>query len=516
MNKGITESRKQSQNGAVPDIVHLKKLEKGKQGITGLAQVDGVVVVYKISQYMNYLTHHEYTVLEGLNQLLPCCPHFCKVYSNNELPIHPNFREENQDPFEHSERPVMLNVLFMEYIPQSISLLHLIEQPTVSMNQIISIMKQTLLAVVLSQRKKQFVHYDLHSMNILVRGTSLTAVSLYIVDEDNVFCVPTYGHSPVIIDHGFSSSADMNGHPSYISLAYTDAGYLSPAFDPVADAKILLISMADDLKQERPDDPLTRVFRNIVKNVFRSLSIDWNSGWDKTDEMPIIDQLFEYIENVNEPCKLFEKYPHFCMDILQSLIILPLQPRLEGTLRELRKSYRVLVQEFVKIETELANLFYSLYIFRKIIDIARDLYELYSNPSTAAEAVTQFRRRVITEVAKVAQFCTLKSVDFEKLLCALYVFREQLEFQLFHRLRALMKSKFKAYSEMHVQRLEHMYMLFDVNFPEPYHFSENCEVTVYNSLTNEQTHYTVSLEDAEKLNELPSFRWGSYLKTKLL
>ena len=49
-------------------LKHIKKLEQGKQGITGLVEVQdsGEIIVYKISQYMNYLPDHEYNILKGL------------------------------------------------------------------------------------------------------------------------------------------------------------------------------------------------------------------------------------------------------------------------------------------------------------------------------------------------------------------------------------------------------------------------------------------------------------------
>jgi len=60
-------------------VQHIKKLEQGKQGITGLVSIDGKVYVYKISQFMNYLTDHEYLILKGLNETSAYCPHFCKL-----------------------------------------------------------------------------------------------------------------------------------------------------------------------------------------------------------------------------------------------------------------------------------------------------------------------------------------------------------------------------------------------------------------------------------------------------
>jgi hypothetical protein len=47
-----------------------KLFKKGKQGVTGLLESrSGELVVFKISQHIDYLTHHERTVAERLNDL---------------------------------------------------------------------------------------------------------------------------------------------------------------------------------------------------------------------------------------------------------------------------------------------------------------------------------------------------------------------------------------------------------------------------------------------------------------
>ncbi len=485
-------------------IKHIQKLDQGKQGITGMISVNGIPHVYKISQYMNFLVDHEYLILKGLNEIKGFCPHFCELIGKKTLPIHPGFREKDQDPFEYHSKPIMLDVLIMEYIPESIPLYDIINNPTTPISVIMACIKQVMMAIGIAQRKKRFVHYDLHSLNILMKECRYDDVFLYVLDEENVFCVPTFGFIPTIIDYGFSTSKDIEGQPAYISLAYTEAGYMAPAFDILADAKIFLVSLAEDFKECRRGRSSTTKFRNIVKNIFKNLPIDWVSGWDKSEnQISIVDQIFVYIENTEEThSHLFSEFPQMCMDILQSLVILPYRPTIEGSLRELRKAYRVLVIEFSKIENEVRDAFYSLYIFRQMIDLVRSLKNQYSDPNTRTETIKYFDSELFNIVNRVAKFCSLKTLNAENLLCALYAFGEQLEFQLYRLLYSAMKKKAQKYSKMEVQRLEHMYTIFDVNFKDTYKFNDRTVVHVLDGINETRSTFALTNLNLEAINEL--------------
>jgi len=58
----------------------------GKQGVVGLLTLtekdEKKKYIFKISQYINYLIQHESTVMKGLNELSPYCPHFCRSFGS--------------------------------------------------------------------------------------------------------------------------------------------------------------------------------------------------------------------------------------------------------------------------------------------------------------------------------------------------------------------------------------------------------------------------------------------------
>jgi len=185
--------------------------KSGKQGLVGLFNTHNKEeggynkkIVFKISKYINYLVHHEYSVMKGLNDISPYCPHFCKTIGTVLCKVDPKFRTAG-NPFQISSKyPIEKEVLLTEYIDNSCKFYNYIRSSKIKDNVIFSSIKQVLMAIAIAQRKKQFTHYDLHSFNIMMKKCNKDVVYLYVLDEDNQFCVPTFGHYPVIIDFGFS------------------------------------------------------------------------------------------------------------------------------------------------------------------------------------------------------------------------------------------------------------------------------------------------------------------------
>ena len=494
-------------------ITHVKKLDQGKQGITGLVKYDGVLCVYKISQYMNYLPNHEYLILKGLGEIIPSCPHFCNVVALRTLPIHPNFRAEEQDPFADCARPIYLDVLFMEYIAESVPLYDLIQEPTTPMEQIMSCIRQTLVAIMIAQEKKRFVHYDLHALNILIRDVNINDVFLYVLDEETALYIPSYGFNSVIIDFGFSSTVDLKGNPSFLSLAYTDSGYLSPAYDTLADAKVFLVSLAKDFSECRPRSSQASKFIKIVHNLFSPLRLAWSSGWDKTDGHSIVDSIFRYIDNPKEESILFSQFPQLCVDILHSLIQLPLSTKTKATMDELKHTYNILVQHFRPIEDEIRDVFFSMYAFRNLVDCAREVRTRYYNGEQEA-AVAYFRNEFMTRINRTISFCMFTKVDFDILLCALFTFSEQLETQLARMLAKLVKTKQKQYEQLELQRVQDMYTVFSMNFEDSYQFSSSTKIHVLDTKRNETTVIDCHECDTtllDKINSLSNPAKGTFL-----
>ena len=252
---------------------------QGKQGITGRSND----VVFKISKGINFLMSHENNIMSYLSYLRPFCPHFCTSINCKKKLVNNNFIDKSiKNPFDlsSSNYKFITDVLYMDYI-QGIKLYDMIIGNFDNKENIIySSIKQTIFALKIAQIKCKFVHYDLHSCNIIMKKCPDNSVFVYKLDDDNIFSVPTHGYYPVIIDYGFSYTDDID----YISstLAYTEKGFLSSMYNNISDLKLFLVTISYEL-QLHCGDAVSVKFRNIVKNIYKDFKIDWESGWDNNN-----------------------------------------------------------------------------------------------------------------------------------------------------------------------------------------------------------------------------------------
>ena len=319
--------------------------------------------VFKISQYINYLVQHEMTVINGLNEIANYCPHFCKGVGAILADVNPTVVRSG-NPFENLGKHVIeKEVLLMEHLEKSYKFYNYIKNKNVNESVLYSIVKQTLLGISIAQRKKKFTHYDLHSNNIMLKKCSKDLVFLYVLDENNQFAVSTRGYYPIIIDYGFSYIDNFKGGPLWQTFSYTDVGFTSTEFDPIADMKLFMIICADEINKHR-GSKLSRTLYNISKNVFRKLNVQWDSGWDNVDGT-VSDKVILKLEPVMKNSILFSDYEHYCLDIIQTLIIQPLKPI---KTKDLYISFNAFIQEFQKIEQQISTPFYLLYILKGIVD----------------------------------------------------------------------------------------------------------------------------------------------------
>ena len=470
LNKRLSKHLKSSH------VNFLKKFSnQGKQGVTGIATVDEDKCVYKISQNLNYIARHEYEIMKGLNEMSEYCPHFCKVFNLVKKKMSGNYKKQ-KNPFEiTTKNPVDMDVIIMEYI-ESPQFYSLIKNKSITVELLFSTIKQLLLAIGIAQNKKQFSHYDLHSCNVLMNKCDTNDVFLYIMDDENQFCIPTNGMYPSIIDFGFSYIENLDNNPIWASLAHTDVGFMTNQFDNVADPKLLLVTMSDELKRYRTSKDVN-IFRNIVRNIFDSLDIDWESGWDiYGSELGAANYISEHLEKVKINSKIFKKYNHLCIDLIQSLIKLPLSPQ---NISNIDVVYQVFVNEFEKIENEIGNSFFNIFILKKIIDTARDIKHDYSNSRRREAALLYFKREIIDTINKIVKFCNPKNINWEKMLCGLYVFSQNCEGILYKLIDHKTNEKKNKYKNLELQELEQIYAAMEINIPSKYQFNKQSRIFIF-------------------------------------
>jgi hypothetical protein len=478
------------------DITFVKNFSsQGKQGIAGLVSIGEHTVAYKMSQYINHIILHESAVMDDLTSLRTFCPHFCKNVALCNVPVNGNYRKL-PNPFAVSTKhPITADTLLMEYIDGK-KLYTMIKDKSISDDIIFSSIKQLLFAISVAQEKIKFTHYDLHSCNVLMKRCNPNSVSLYILDQDNQFCVPTFGYCPVVIDFGFSFSNTLQQKPIFSSLAHTDVGFMTNQFDPIADPKLLLVSISEEIKRYRSSSTAIK-FRNIVRNIFSCLDIDWESGWDNYEIPGAADHILDEIEKIPVESNIFKKYPHYCIDIIQTLITLPLEKLAKS---DLEVSYTIMVNEFYKIEKELSSSIYHVYIFKNIVDSARKVKTMYS--TDRKEAVRIFKSDILDVIRSVADFCIPKKLHYEKLLCSLYCFANASQRILFDVIKNKNSETTQQYNELPLNTVEQIYGAIETNIEHNYKFNKSTIVNIYDSYAKSMS--SISNLPTELINILNS------------
>jgi len=405
---------------------------------------DNCKYVFKLSQYTNYLAYNELLVMQGLKEVSKYCPHFLRGIGIIKAKVEPKYRKI-ENPFDiKSKYPIEKELLLCEFLDKSEKFYNYIKSEKIHEDVLYSIVKQVLMAICIAQKETRFTHYDLHSNNVMVRKCNKDLVFLYKLDDENQFCVPSLGYIHKIIDYGFSYIKDMEDGPLYSSLCHTDVGFISDRFDWVSDPKLFLVTVSDEIKDMRRTKK-SKKFRRIVKNIFSPLKIDWDSGWDNTEKKGAVDYVAELLESYNTSSRLFEDCDYYCLDLFQSLIILPLEPQ---DYSNIRTSYETFLSEWIKIENEISNEFYNLYILKELVDVARTVRPEYLQTETREFAVTEFRNKLYETLRKVSAFCVPKNIHFEKLLCSMYVFSKNIEGMLYEIIEKRIKKKNLEYDKM--------------------------------------------------------------------
>jgi hypothetical protein len=471
----------------------------GKQGFVGTLNTKDKKkkLVFKISQYINYLVYHELSIMESLNELSKFCPHFCKSFGSLSCQIDATSNKKMGNPFDiKSKYPIEKDILLCEYI-KGHKLASYILSEKVSENELYSMIKQVLLAISIAQKKKKFTHYDLHSYNIIPKKCDKDIVFLYVTDKENQYCVPTLGNYPIIIDFGFSYISDMEDKPLWTSLAHTDVGFMSNQYDWVSDPKLFLVTVSKEINECRNTKKSKRL-RRVVKNIFAPLNIDLESGWDNTDDIGAADYITEMLEEYNDKSDLFKNYDHYCIDILQSLVILPLQKQ---NYKNIDKSYCAFLEEWLKIEKEISNPFYNLYILKGIVDSVRKLRPDYSSLSQRKNSIKEFKRDINKVIDKVSKFCNPKNIHYEKLLCSLLVLGKNIEGVLYDVISTRTIQKEKEYNKMLLKSIEQIYAAVETNIEDEYIYNQNTTIVILDSVQEKYILYKIPENKLEEINQ---------------
>jgi len=491
--------------------------KSGRQGVVGIAKANSddeydkdVEFIFKFSKNVDYVMRQEYAMCCSANRMGTYLPHFCSGYGGVVAQINPRFnpKENNVDPFAPCKNFVEKEMVLFQRISHAKSLSTLIYNRK-NPDAVYSSIKQILLALSIAQKKEKMGHYDLHSYNILTKKCDGNLVFLYVLDDENRFCVPTFGRLPIIIDYGFGYCKEMENAPFWGTLFHTDTGFYSDRFDPVTDCRLFLISLISELEEH--DKTRSKDFKNIVKKVYAPLELDWDKGWEDWDNISCSDFIIEQIDEFNEVSELFENYDNYCLELIQSLVSLPLKPHRYDNVGT---AYTAFLKEFIKFEEEIGNSYYTLYFLKGVVDSARSVKDRYlsTNEDVKKEAIREFENCIYERLRVISSYSTLTGVKAEKMLCALFVLANCIQGIAYDFMSGRDNKRRKSYKKLSVKTPEDIYGLLEYKIPSEYTFSEKSHIIVIDAVKEKAVKLNELTEDnITKLNDLDVFEKGNYL-----
>lgn len=402
---------------------------KGVQGIAGILELknnkNAPQIVFKVSVEVDRAIEHEYLVSDTLCELRTFCPHFMGCYSMITLPISNSFisQEDDEDEidlFKSDVDNLPTSLAFLEYV-SNISLYHVCKYG--DRNQILAQLLMILMALQISQIQHNFTHYDLHMDNILIRQCEEDSFFIYILDNE-LYCVPTYGHFPVMIDMGSSFIDTLEGKPMYTGIDNYDNGLQPTLFDSINDIHHLLLSVLYYLEDDSKEFD---VVSGRVMHYFKNIPILRKKGW-KQLPVDLVENIFEYIYALDptlEKNKLIKDYEMDLINVLCYSVRLPWKPIddmiNEDIDKEFITNFSYIVKEFEKFnKIDLVHDFDTLYILRELITIIDNYRDTYKQDYKQIEK--DFRSNVAFLVNKK----NFPVIDFPKLIESIVVISKHL------------------------------------------------------------------------------------------
>jgi hypothetical protein len=312
---------------------------KSIQGVQGTVKKslwlhDGetVPVITKSSKNIDFILELESAVWTKLNYKE--CIHFCPIYKTD------------------SERIIMKEITHLQdgkFIQNTLgnAVYYFYFEPRALYNCIL----QSMYSIGIFHQSK-ITHYDLHSDNIMIGNTP------YDVHVYGNEPVQTFGIVPVIIDFGM---AYCEGYRFCSTIEFNSSGFTPYMFDPLVDARLLLMTLVKDLKEniyKRKDTDVLQQFTKEVKNTFRSLNLKDNGWFHKNSFINIKDSIEELKPRSlkNSKYGIFKKENFlWCLELLQHMFTVPLDHKNNNSFRDNKLTKKYKDEQFMLAVLEFAE-----------------------------------------------------------------------------------------------------------------------------------------------------------------
>ena len=190
------------------------------------------------------------------------------------------------------------------------------------------------------------------------------------------------------------------------------------------------------------------------------------------------------------------------------MIILPLEPQ---DYNDVGKNFEIFIKEWVKIENEISNVFFNLYILKELINVAREVRPLYLQDESREESLKIFRQKIYKAIEKVSKFCNPKNVKYEKLLCSLILLTKNIEGILYDIIDSRMEEKKVEYSKMPLQNIEQIYAAIDVNISDNYVYNENTVFIIMDCIKENFQIFEIPEDEINNINKMKNMLRGTYV-----
>ena len=251
------------------------------------------------------MTETEINIGKIINILRLSCPHFIltlghiKCKSQNPLGLKKisNICSTSGNLLEKS-----MSYIFLEYIPETISLSELIKQQTNNVDQIYNIIVQSLLAIKWANKVSNFTHYDLHCSNILAQNISKSNCNFNFImkymnlssDPNEICQVATGDYLAFIIDYGFSHIDGVV--PSY---TYNKSTGITPEEScHMNDIYTLITSFIKYITINKPSLIKYKIIENLIREYLYLFYELFNHIVKYDDKDKQVEYLFKIINNI--------------------------------------------------------------------------------------------------------------------------------------------------------------------------------------------------------------------------
>lgn len=481
--------------------------KESSQGIVGVFYAKNIGKIgFKCSKYIDNLIKHEEKILKGLQKIN--IYNFFRIYTTIECDVNPEMKKDNLFSEETDSTKIKQTVILFEYIETKNSFLDYIKCKEVPEKHLYSIIKQTLLSLIILQYRK-FTHYDLHSDNILIKKCNNDTVFLYNISKDNQICIPSYGIYPVIIDYGFSYILDIEKTLYCNNLEQTEKGFTPFMYDSIVDFKLFLVSSSRQILSYKKTET-SKNFRKVVKNIFKPLNINWKTGWNKYEKTSISEKIYNTLNSdIILKSEVFSEDIFTVLELFKGMICLPFSK--QNCNIDINRPLSVIINEWTKIEKIVKNNKIRLYILKIIINSAILNKEKYLLTNTRKEAISNFKSVIFENVNLVIKFCTFNNVHFEKLLCSLILFSIKIEENIYLYSKKENKVKSEHIRKMEFNNPELIYSYLEANTDCPYTYNDNTKIIIVDYETNSTKLFIPDKETIEKVNIIHYLARGTYL-----